>query len=31
MVAGDEAIRLIEYSDDSVDSMLANLGAALRE
>jgi hypothetical protein len=31
MVAGDEAIRLIEYSDDSVDAMLAKLSNALRE
>ena len=31
MIAGDEAIRLIEYSDDSVDSMLGKLSAALRE
>ena len=31
MVAGDEAIRLIEYSDDSIDSMLGKLSAALRE
>ena len=31
MVAGDEAIRLIEYSDDSVDAMLAQLCGALRE
>lgn len=31
MVAGDEAIRLIEYSDDSVDAMLGKLGAMLRE
>jgi hypothetical protein len=31
MVAGDEAIRLIEYGDDSVETMLANLSSALRE
>lgn len=31
MVAGDEAIRLIEYGDDSVDEMLASLASALRE
>jgi nucleoside 2-deoxyribosyltransferase len=31
MVAGDERIHLIEYSDDSVDSMLASLSSALRE
>ena len=31
MVAGDEAIQLIEYSDDSVESMLEKLSSALRE
>lgn len=31
MVAGDRSIRLIEYSDDSVDAMLAKLAGALRE
>jgi hypothetical protein len=31
MVAGDEAIRLIEYDDESVASMLTSLSAALRE
>lgn len=31
MVAGDEGIHLIEYSDDSVDSMLASLSSALGE
>ena len=31
MVAGDPAIRLIEYSDDSVDAMLQELATALRE
>lgn len=31
MVAGDEAIRLIEYSDDSIDVMLEKLSATLRE
>jgi hypothetical protein len=31
MVAGDEAIQLIEYNDDSIDAMLAKLSSALRE
>ena len=31
MVAGDEGIRLIEYSDDSMDDLLARLRRALRE
>ncbi len=31
MVAGDAAIRLIEYSDDSVSEMLSELSGALRE
>ncbi|HEX3581762.1 MAG TPA: nucleoside 2-deoxyribosyltransferase, partial [Thermoanaerobaculia bacterium] len=31
MVAGDEAIRLIEYSDDSIDAMLEKLSVTLRE
>jgi hypothetical protein len=31
MVAGDEAIRLIEYSDDSIEAMLEKLSVTLRE
>ena len=31
MVAGDEGVRLIEYSDDSFDDLLARLSSALRE
>ena len=31
MVAGDEGIRLIEYGDDSIDDLLAQLSRALRE
>ena len=31
MVTGDDAIRLIEYRDDSVDDLLARLSSALRE
>ena len=31
MVAGDEGIRLIEYRDDSIDDLLAQLSRALRE
>lgn len=31
MVAGDEAIRLLEYADDSVDDLLARLSRTLRE
>ena len=31
MLSGDEGIRLLEYSDDSVDDLLARLSRALRE
>ena len=31
MISGDEGIRLLEYSDDSVDDLLARLSRALRE
>ena len=31
MVAGDAAIKLLEYTDDSLDDLLARLGSALRE
>jgi hypothetical protein len=31
MVAGDEAIRVLEYTDDSVDDLLARLSRTLRE
>jgi len=31
MVAGDEGVRLLEYTDDSVDDLLARLSHALRE
>jgi hypothetical protein len=31
MIAGDEGIRLIEYTDDSIDEMLTRLSSALRE
>lgn len=31
MIAGDEGIELIEYTDEMVDEMLARLSAALRE
>ena len=31
MVAGDDGVRLLEYTDDSIDDLLARLSRALRE